>query len=99
MIERISFQDTLREQILDVPPQECFTLDNAPLTADAIVYMKITNMKDACYEVSNVKNAILNLFLTNVREEVGRLTLEESFSSRGSLNRRLVQTLNSICHE
>lgn len=41
-VDNISFRDTLREQVLDVPPQECFTLDNAPLTADAIVYMRIT---------------------------------------------------------
>ena len=98
-VERISFEDTLREQVLDVPPQECFTLDNAPLTADAIVYMKINNMIDACYQVSNLRNAVLNLCLTQVREEVGRLTLEESFSSRGELSRRLVTTLNAICQK
>merc|ERR550539_506424 len=96
-IDNVSFRDTLREQVLDVPPQECFTLDNAPLTADAIVYMKITDMKDACYQVSDVKNAVLNLCLTNVREEVGKLTLDESFSSRVQLNQALVKTLNQIC--
>ena len=95
--ETISFTDTLREQVFDIPPQECFTLDNAPLTADAIVYMKIKNMKDACYEIFNVKNAVLNLCLTNVREEVGRLTLEQAFSSRGELNRALLISLNDVC--
>ena len=67
--------------------QECFTADNAPLTADAIVYLRIVNMKDACYEVFNVKNAVLNLCLTHVREEIGHLTLEEAFSSRNELNK------------
>jgi len=98
-LETISFRDTLREQVLDVPPQECFTLDNAPISADAIVYMRIVDMKDACYKVANVKNAVLNLCLTNVREEIGRLTLEESFSSRGTLNRALVTKLNRICRD
>ena len=97
LIDQVSFKDTLREQVLDVPPQECFTKDNAPLTADAIVYMRITDMTDACYKVSNVKHAVLNLCLTHLRQEVGRLTLEESFSSRGSLSLLLVQTLNKIC--
>ncbi len=41
-IDNVSFKDTVREQVLDIPPQECYTLDNAPLTADAIVYMRIT---------------------------------------------------------
>ncbi len=54
-------------------------------------------MKDACYKVANVRSAVLNLCLTNVRQEVGRLTLEESFSSRGQLNKALVKTLNEIC--
>lgn len=95
--EKISFQGTLREQVLDVPPQECFTFDNAPLTADAIVFLRIVNMNDACYEVFNVMNAVLNLCLTHVREEVGRLTLEESFSSRGELNKALLLSLNKVC--
>jgi len=99
LFERISFQDTNREQILDVPPQECFTLDNAPLTADAIVYMRITDMEKASYKVSNVKNAVLNLCLTHLREEIGRLTLEESFSKRGTLNQALVKRLNDICQD
>lgn len=82
---------------MDVPPQDCFTQDNAPLTADAVMYMRIKNMKDACYKVFNVRDALLNLCLTNVREEVGRLTLEEAFSSRGELNRRLLSSLNKVC--
>ena len=57
----------------------------------------VKDMKDACYQVSDVKNAVLNLCLTNVREEIGKLTLEESFSSRGQLNQALVKTLNQIC--
>ena len=94
--ETVSFKDTLKEQILDVPPQECFTADNAQLTADAIVYLLIVNMKYACYEVFNVKNAVLNLCLTHVREEIGHLTLEESFSSRGELNKALLESLNHV---
>eukprot|EP00558_Chaetoceros_sp_UNC1202_P008976 CAMPEP_0197247482 /NCGR_PEP_ID=MMETSP1429-20130617/29221_1 /TAXON_ID=49237 /ORGANISM="Chaetoceros sp., Strain UNC1202" /LENGTH=311 /DNA_ID=CAMNT_0042708397 /DNA_START=98 /DNA_END=1030 /DNA_ORIENTATION=- len=97
--ETISFQDTLREQVLEINPQECFTADNAPLTADAIVYMRITNMKDACYKVFNLRNAVMNLCLTHIREGVGRLTLEDSFSSRGELKRSLLTSLNQVCHE
>ena len=97
--EAISFKDTLREQVMDVPPQECFTLDNAPLTVDAIVYLRIVNSKDACYNVFNVRNAVLNLCLTNVREIVGRLTLQESFASRNMLSQKMVNTLNEICRD
>lgn len=95
--ESISFYETIREQVLDVPPQECFSLDNAPITADAIVYLKIVNMHDACYKVFNVKNAVKNLCLTRVREEIGSITLEEAFSSRSALNKSLLHSLNDVC--
>ena len=97
--ETISFKDTLREQLLDIPPQECFTLDNAPLTVDAIVYLRVVNTQHACYNVSQVRRAVLNLCLTHLREEVGRLTLEESFASRNVLSQKIVTTLNTICQD
>lgn len=96
-IEETCFHQTTREQILDIPPQQCYTLDNAPLRADAVLYMKIVSTQDAYYNVLDVRNAILNLCLTQVREEVGKLTLDESFSSRERLNQALLQDLNSVC--
>lgn len=96
-LESIVFRDTLKEQLLDVPPQECFTADNAQLTPDAIVYMKIISLKDACYKVYNVRNAVLNLCLTNLRTEIGQLTLGESFSARSVLNQALLKSLNGVC--
>jgi len=95
--ESVSFHGTTREQVLDVPPQQCYTLDNAPLKADAVVYLKIVSMEMARYEVENLSEAILNLCLTQLREEVGKLTLDESFSSRDRINRALLLDLNEVC--
>lgn len=82
----------------DVPPQQCCTLDNAPLRADAVVYMKINNVEAARYNVQDVMLEILNLCLTQLREEVGKLTLDESFSSRERINKELlkVKDLNGV---
>lgn len=80
----------------DVPPQQCYTLDNAPLRADAVVYMKINNVEAARYNVQDVMLAILNLCLTQLREEVGKLTLDESFSSRERINKELLKDLNGV---
>ena len=95
--EGVSFHVTTREQVLDVPPQQCYTLDNAPLKADAVVYLKIYNTEAAKYNVQNVMHAILNLCLTQLREEVGKLTLDESFSSRERINQELLKDLNDVC--
>ena len=94
--ENESFHVTTREQVMDVPPQQCYTLDNAPLQADAVVYMRVFDLIKARYAVRDVKNAILNLCLTQLREEVGKLTLDESFSSRDRINKALLETLNDV---
>jgi len=97
IIERISFQATTREQVLDVPPQQCYTKDNAPLSADAVVYMRVQDVVSAKYNVEDVHSAILNLCLTQLREAVGKLTLDESFSSRERINYGLLKDLNEVC--
>jgi len=64
--------------------------------ADAVVYMRINNIEMARYNVQDVMNAILNLCLTQLREEVGKLTLDESFSSRERINKQLLKDLNAV---
>jgi len=95
--ESVSFDVTVRERVLDVPPQQCYTKDNAPVEADAVVYAKVRDAVAARYAVQDVDGAILNLCLTNLREEVGKLTLDESFSSRERINRELLRDLNEVC--
>jgi len=98
-LEAESFHATTREQVMDVPPQQCYTVDNAPIKADAVVYMRVFDLIKARYAVRDVKNAILNLCLTQLREVVGKLTLDESFSSRDRINKALLESLNEVCQE
>mmetsp|Transcript_30319 Transcript_30319/g.34565 ORF Transcript_30319/g.34565 Transcript_30319/m.34565 type:complete len:334 (+) Transcript_30319:22-1023(+) len=97
--ETVSFHVTIREFVMDVPPQQCYTLDNAPIQADAVVFLKITNVEAARYNVEDVNNAIMNLCLTQLREEVGKLTLDETFSSRERINKELLKDLNEVCQQ
>jgi regulator of protease activity HflC (stomatin/prohibitin superfamily) len=97
IVETISFEVTTREQVLDVPPQQCYTKDNAPLKADAVVFMRIQDVVMAKYNVEDIYGAIMNLCLTQLREEVGKLTLDESFSSRERINFALLKDLNGVC--
>mmetsp|Transcript_9239 Transcript_9239/g.10668 ORF Transcript_9239/g.10668 Transcript_9239/m.10668 type:complete len:349 (+) Transcript_9239:17-1063(+) len=95
--ESVSFQETTREQVMDVPPQQCYTLDNAPLKADAVVYMRVFSLESARYAVADMQGAVLNLCLTQLREAIGKLTLDESFSSRDRINKALLTVMNSVC--
>lgn len=92
--EGVSMRATLREQVLDVPPQQCYTLDNAPVSADAVVYIRIHDVEAARYQVQDLRLAIMNICLTQLREEIGKLSLDESFSSRERINSALLRDLN-----
>ena len=92
--EGVSMHATLREQVLDVPPQQCYTLDNAPVSADAVIYIRIYDVEAARYQVQNLNQAIMNICLTQLREEIGKLSLDESFSSRERINSALLRDLN-----
>lgn len=85
---------SLREQVFDIPPQKCITLDNAPLEADAVVYWRIVDPKKALYEVENLELAIQNLVLTQLRSEIGKLTLDTTFSARDQINAVLLKDLD-----
>jgi len=96
-LERVSYRTTTRERVLDIPPQRCFTIDNAPLSADAVVFLRIFDLVKARYAVDDVMTAILNLCLTSLREAVGKLTLDESFSSRDQINAALLSVIDEVC--
>lgn len=94
--ETVSMRGSLREQVLDIPSQQCYTRDNAPIMADAVVYLRILDLKTACYEVEDVFHAIRQICLTQLREEIGKLTLDDTFSSREHLGKTLLSDLNGV---
>lgn len=92
--ESIRARLTIREQVLDIPPQACITSDNAPLKADAVVYWRIFDPPKAVYAVNSLIDAIQNLVLTQLRSEIGKLTLDETFTARQRLNSVLLKELD-----
>jgi len=83
-----------REQVFDISPQKCITKDNAPLLADAVVYWKVLDAKETFYSVQDLDLAIQNLVLTQLRSEIGKLTLDETFSAREQINSVLLRSLD-----
>jgi regulator of protease activity HflC (stomatin/prohibitin superfamily) len=94
MIERVSFKQTVRERVIDIPPQQCITRDNVTITADAVVYWKILDMERAYYKVENLQSAMVNLVLTQIRSEIGKLELDETFTARAQINEILLRELD-----
>ena len=98
-VERVATWETLRECILDVPPQPCFTRDNAPLTADAVVFYRILDLQKAYYAVQNLKMSIANTVLTQLRCIIGSRALDETFYEREQLNAILLHDINQVAME
>lgn len=94
LIERVVYQQTIRERVLDIPPQQCVTRDNVSISADAVVYWKIMNIEKAYYKVENLQAAMTNLVLTQIRAEIGKLELDETFTARAEVNETLLRELD-----
>lgn len=95
-IDRVSFLASQSEQVLDVPPQQCITRDNAPLSADAVVFYRILDPYMACYAVLNYEASLAHLVLTQLRAEIGKLTLDETFAARQELSQLLLAGLAEV---
>lgn len=93
-IDNVVYKETIREQVIDIQPQQCITKDNVALEADAVIYWRIVDMKRTYYAVANVRQAMTNLVLTALRAEVGKLELDQTFASRAEINQALLEDLD-----
>jgi regulator of protease activity HflC (stomatin/prohibitin superfamily) len=94
VVERVSVKQTVRERVIDIPPQQCITRDNVSVTVDAVVYWRILDLEKAHYKVENLQSAMINLVLTQIRAEMGQLSLDETFTARNQINELLLQDLD-----
>jgi len=93
-VDRIVYQGTTREKVLDIPPQSCITKDNVSITVDAVVYWRIFDMEKAYYKVENLQSAMVNMVLTQIRAEIGKLELDETFTARSEIGESLLRDLD-----
>ncbi|NJL85820.1 MAG: SPFH/Band 7/PHB domain protein [Leptolyngbyaceae cyanobacterium SM1_1_3] len=93
-LDKIVYKQTIRERVLDVPPQQCITRDNVSISVDAVVYWRIVDLEKAYYKVENLQSAMVNLILTQIRSEMGKLELDETFTARAEINELLLRELD-----
>lgn len=83
-----------QEQTIDIPQQNVITKDNVNISVDGIVFIQVEVARDAVYGIIEFKRAIGNLATTSLRAEIGRLALDETLSSRDSLNKKILTVLD-----
>lgn len=88
-IDRVSSVVLLKELTMDIPPQGVITKDNVTINIDTVVFYQITDPEKSVYEIANLKKGIEYLAITTIRDIVGKMDLDETFSSRDAINDKL----------
>jgi regulator of protease activity HflC (stomatin/prohibitin superfamily) len=93
-IDRASYSQEMREQVINVPPQSCITKDNIQVEVDGVVYLRVMDAYKASYGIANYRRAAVNLAQTTMRSEIGKLDLDQTFSERDNLNLNIVREVD-----
>lgn len=99
MFDRIGMRMSLMERVLDIPSQEVISRDNASVIVDGVVFIRVTNTKDAAYKVEQLDYAVQNLAMTNLRSVLGSMELDEMLSNREKISAALLAVLDEATGE
>ena len=94
LIDKIAYRVDMREQFHDVEKQNCISQDNIQMSVDGVVYLKVMDPYRACYGIEDYVRASTNLAQTTMRSEIGKLSLDQTFSERDSLNENVVKQID-----
>lgn len=95
-IDFIRRKISTKQQILDIEPQNVITKDNVKISIDNVIFYKVLDAKSAVYNIDNYKNGIVYSTITNMRNIVGEMALDEVLSGRDRINSRLLEIIDEV---
>lgn len=94
LVDRVAYKHSLKEQAIDVPPQQCITKDNITVDVDGILYLQVMDPVKASYGIGNYLFATTQLAQTTMRSEMGKMDLDRSFEERTTINAAIVEAVD-----
>ncbi len=95
-LDKVVYKQDLREETIEVEPQECFTKDNVKVEVDGVIYLSVMDPVNASYGVTNYRYAAIQLAQTTTRSVIGLMDLDETFEERAKMSREVVSVLSEM---
>jgi len=93
-IDRVAYRQTLKEEALDVPKQQCITKDNISVSVDGVLYLQVMDAQAASYGISDYRFAAMSLAQTTLRSIIGQIELDKTFEERARINEEVVKAVD-----
>ena len=93
-LDKVAYKRSLKEEVMDIPSQDCITTDNVSVSIDGILYIQVIDSKLSAYGIDNYKFAAGQLAQTSLRSVIGKIELDRTFEERDSLNQQVVSAID-----
>lgn len=93
-LDRVAYKRSLKEEVMDIPSQDCITTDNVTVSVDGILYIQVIDSKLSAYGIDDYKFAAGQLAQTSLRSVIGKIELDRTFEERDTLNQQVVAAID-----